>query len=67
MRTFWLVRWQLGTEREGMWESWQLLNPLKSFDGHNIWQAEAMSLFQQVLVVDSLLFTKSMYQYYLKV
>ena len=44
--TFSLVRWQLKTEIEWRWGSWQMLNPLNSFDGPCPWFSEAKGLAQ---------------------
>ena len=45
-----LVRWLLGTEREGICGFWQLFNSLKPFDWPWTWFSEAMALSQRELL-----------------
>ena len=64
------MRWPLGTEIEGMWRSWQLLNPLKYFPDVMNPKLDSQQLrhcLGEYFFVGSWLTTKSMSQNYLKI
>ena len=52
---FLLVCWRLRSESEWVWGSWQLLNPLNSFDGPETWFQNQYYKSRNIIILEKLL------------